>query len=181
MRIFYISPYRTDKNIGKSINEAVKAIDFMGDDWFVLTDHDTLWLLPDSKAQVERILDGTDFDILGCMTNRIRSAEQLIGGRFNEDDRIGEHIKIAASCQATGGNKVVSARGVLGAFMLCFRVSVFMKSGGFHEGVLNFDSIFCREAIHNGFKVGIMQGVYVWHSYRLGSINPKQHTSHLTL
>lgn len=164
-----------------AINEAVKAIEFSHDDWFCLTDHDTLFLLPDTKAQIAEILSVTDYDVLGCMTNRIRSAEQLIGGRFNEDDRIREHISIARGCQAVAGNTIVTARRPLGAFMLCFRASVFMKVNGFREGVLNFDSIFCREAVHAGFHTGIMRGVYVWHSYRLGSVNPKQQTSHLIM
>lgn len=181
MSVHYISPYRCDKNIGLAINEAIKAITFNADDWVILTDHDMLWLLPDSKAQVERILAETDFDVLGCMTNRIRSKEQLVGGVFNEDDRVREHIRIAEKCREVGGNSVKTANGCVAAFMMAFRASVWAYTGGFTENAINFDRLFCDQARTGGAKIGIMQGVYVWHSYRLMSSNPKQQTSHLTI
>lgn len=180
----YISPYRPDLNIGKAINDAVEQITAYprdaNKDWIVLTDHDTLWLLPDSKAQVERILATTEFDVLGCKTNRIRSKEQLISGFFNEDDRIREHIRIAKDAQRIGGDMVLPARGPVAAFMLCFRVSMWQAVGGFTETALNFDSLFSYEALRvRPGCVGIMQGVYVWHSYRITSKNARNDSSHL--
>lgn len=181
MQIHYIQPYSTEKNIGKAINEAInRLLPCDGSDWIVLTDHDMLWLLPDSKAQVERILRGTNYDILGCMTNRIRSVEQLVGGRFSEDDRIREHIRIAETCRANAGDHVKPATGVVAAFMLCFQVNLWVRVGGFVEGVLNFDTQFCWEAQKIAeARIGIMAGVYVWHSYRLMSKNPKAECKHL--
>lgn len=179
MKTFYISPYRTDKNFGLAINEAVKAINYAPDDWFCLTDHDTLWLLPDTKAQIERILQTTPYDVLGCMTNRIRSKEQLVGGYFNPDDRIKEHIRIAELCQSAGRDMVVEAKGVMAAFMLYFRVSAWEKAGGFAEVAINFDTIFNQACRAQGLRIGLMRGVYVWHSYRLQSRIPLQDVTHL--
>jgi hypothetical protein len=180
MRIWYISPYSTEKNIGLALNEMIKQLNATPDDWIVHLDQDAMWLLPDSKAQVERILSVTDFDILGCMTNRLRSPEQLVGGRFNEDDRIREHIRIAQECRDNAGDMVVPARGVMAAFMLCFRVSVWEKVGGFVQDSINFDTQFNREAqLICEAKIGLMKGVYVFHGYRLWSKNPKQDCNHL--
>lgn len=181
MAIHYISPFRTDKNIGKGINDAIQNLRYAPDDWIVLTDHDTLWLLPDSKAQVERILATTNFDILGCMTNRIRSPEQLIGGKFIENDSIRDHIVLAEKCRENAGDYVKEAHNAVAAFMLCFRVSVWHKVGGFVENVLTFDSEFCRQArLICKAKVGIMCGVYIFHIYRLMQKNPKNFIKHLT-
>lgn len=179
MKVQYIQPYSVEKNIGKSINDAINALKYTTDDFICLTDHDTLWLLPDSKAQVERILQTTPYDVLGCMTNRIRSKEQLVGGYFNPDDHIRGHIEIAEQVRLSGGNLVVDAQGVMAAFMLCFRVSAWSEVGGFVEEAVNFDSIFnqmCRSA---GMRIGLMKGVYVWHSYRLTSRIPLQDVTHL--
>lgn len=181
MKIHYVSPFSCEKNIGGAINDAIEAIDYSPfEDWIVLTDHDVLWLLPGSKAQVERILAATTYDVLGCMTNRIRSREQLVGGLFNEDDRIREHIKIAETCRENAGDTIKECySGVVAAFMMCFRVSVWEKVGGFEEGTVTFDSVFCRWARELGYKIGIMSGVYVWHSYRLNQKNPKSYIQHL--
>lgn len=49
-KIWYFQPYATDLNIGKSYNEHCTV---MGpDDWCVLTDHDTMYLHPKTKAQI---------------------------------------------------------------------------------------------------------------------------------
>jgi len=183
MNVHYISPYRPDKNIGLAINEAVKALipgTVYYDEWIVHIDQDAMWLLPDSKAQVERILTATPYDVLGCMTNRIRSREQLVGGVFNEDDRIREHIKIAEACRANAGDMVKECySGVVAAFCTCFRVSVWETVGGFEEGTITFDSVFCRRSRELGYKIGIMSGVYIFHNYRLNQTNPKNYIQHL--
>lgn len=177
MKLHWISPYRSDKNIGAAINEAIMDVRYCPGDWICLTDHDVLFLLPDSKAQIERILlSETEFDVLGCMTNRIRSKEQLIQGFFNNDDCIRNHIQIADLLQS---DAVIPARGVMAAFMLCFRVSVWEKVGGFAEGVINFDTLFNSACRNAGFKIGLMKGVYVWHSYRIMSKVPLQDCTHL--
>lgn len=185
MKIHYIQPFSVEKNIGGAINNAIAEIMSVQlaqehDSWIVLTDHDMLWLLPDSKTQVEAILHETDYDILGCMTNRIRSKEQLYGGVFSEDDRIREHIRIAQVCRDNAGNLVKPANGPVAAFMMCFKYTIWHNVNNFVENVINFDKQFCDEArrICNA-KVGIMQGVYVWHSYRLWSKNARQDHSHL--
>jgi hypothetical protein len=181
VKIHYISPYSyPEKNIGGAINDAVRQLNASPDDWIVHMDMDAMWLLPDSKAQVERILSQTSYDVLGCMTNRVGSAEQLVGGYFNEDDRIRNHIDIARHCRTNAGDLVKRAQGVVAAFMMCFRMSAWQAVGGFVEDVLNFDTLFCWEVVRvcpGG--VGIMQGVYVFHQYRLMSTNPRRDARHL--
>lgn len=179
MKIFYISPYRTDKNFGLAINQAINDLRYQPDDWIVHVDHDCMFLLPDSKAQVERILQSTPYDVLGCITNRIRSKEQLVDGYFNPDDHIRNHIEIAEQVRLSAGDLVVDAKGVMAAFMLCFRVSAWEKAGGFVEGPVNFDTVFCGAVRAAGLRIGLMRGVYVFHAYRIMSNIPLQDVTHL--
>lgn len=180
MKIWYISPYSTEKNIGGCINETIKQLNAAPEDWVVHVDQDCLWLLPDSKAQVERILMATEYDILGCMTNRLRLPDQLVGGKFIDNDKIRDHIVIAEKCREMWGDQVKTATGVVAAFMLCFRVDLWQRVGGFVENVLNFDAQFCWEAQKIcEAKIGIMTGVYCFHAYRLMSKNPKNDIKHL--
>jgi len=183
MNIHYIQPYRADKNIGKAINDAIEQISAPPRDcdghWVCLTDHDMMWLLPDTKAHVEEILYTTEYDVLGCMTNRLRSPEQLVGGRFNEDDRIREHIRIAGECWQNAGPMVVDAQGVMAGMMLCFRIRAWEAVGGFVEDTPCFEWHFDFETRKMGFKVGLMKGIYIFHAYRLWSNHPKTDTKHL--
>lgn len=181
MNIHYIQPYSVEKNIGAAINKAIESLNCNSEDWVVNIDHDVLFLLPDTKAQIERILAETTYDILGCMTNRIRVREQLYGGYFNENADIRAHMAVARECRANGGNLVLRSReGVVAGFLLCFKRSTWKAIGGFKEGTIDFDRVFCRTAVCAGMTVGIMKGVYVFHMYRLWSTNPKNTISHLT-
>jgi GT2 family glycosyltransferase len=176
--IHYIQPYSREKNIGGAINSAIRQLNAHPSDWVVLTDHDVLWLLPDSKAQIENILLTTNFDVLGPVTNRLALNAQLHEGVFDVYD-IREHIKVAKERQQQCGNHVQQFDNFLAAFCLCFRVSTWQKLGGFTENDIQFDSIFCIKAQASGMKLGLMLGVYLYHLYRTGSDNPRTDYKHL--
>ena len=179
MKIHWICPYRIDKDLGRGTNDAVSVLKTEKEDWIGLTDYDTLFLLPETKKNIESIIRIGNYDVLGCLTNRIGAAEQRLGGYFNEDDRILYHMQLARNAWRDKGTQVLPASGPLAAFMLCFSMSAYQKCGGFIEGQLNFDSLFSQRARKSGLRLGIMQGIYVWHSYRLGSDNPRADYKHL--
>lgn len=176
MSIHYISPYRTDKNIGKAINDAIRQLNAEDGDWICHIDQDTLWLLPDSKLQLEDTLECTDYDILGPITNRLGSNTQLVAGAFDETDIL-EHVHIAKSYADVNYGKEVPTNETLAAFCLCFRVSIWKALGGFQENDLQFDWLFSEMAKKMGFKLGIMTGIYLFHIYRLNK--NKDDYSHL--
>lgn len=163
MNIHFLSPYREDKNIGKAINDAVRQLNPAVDDFIVLCDQDMMWLLPDSKAQVMQTLRFTQFDILGCMTNRVGLPWQVASG-MAEEDSLRAHIEKAKELQHREGAVVGVDR--VAAFMMCFRVALWRRLGGFAEDRLNFDLLFCDRAKRAGYSVGVMQDVYVLHIYR---------------
>ena len=167
--IHYISPYRVDKNIGKAINDAIKQISPDDEDWIVHCDHDILWLLPESKQQLENILSTTEFDVLGPLTNRLGSKTQLYHEEFSEETDILEHIQIAKDFIKGNYAEIKPLKdGVLAAFCLCFKVKTWKKLGGFAENTLQFDWHFSENARKMDFKLGIMTGIYVYHLYRTG-------------
>lgn len=164
----FISPYRTDKNIGKAINDNITQLSLNDDDWVIHCDQDVLWLLPDSKAQLIGILSDTTFDILGAITNRLGMQHQLVHDMFNETDIL-KHIEVAKTMQSLNSNVVVETDQVLAAFCLCFRVGTWKKLGGFRENSIQFDIFFSHNAVSLGMKLGIMAGVYLLHLYRLST------------
>ena len=131
-----------------------------------------MWLLPDSKAQLEEVLAETEFDILGSATNRLGSKTQLVltyeGQKVFDNTDILFHINIANEIRKINGNETLSTNEILAAFCLCFRVRTWKALGGFQENNLLFDWYFSEMAKKMGFKLGIMTGIYVYHLYRTG-------------
>lgn len=176
--IHYISPFRSDKNLGKAINDAIEYFPHL-DDWIVMVDQDVLFLRPDSKAQIEEILETTDYDLLGCMCNRLGASYQRVPGMFEETDVL-QHIECANILHNENYGKVRFVRHDLAAMVLCFKVSTWSKLRGFTENALNFDILFSHAARANKMKLGLMIGVYVFHLYRLGQPgNAKDNYQHL--
>ena len=70
--IYYFSPFNSQKQIGKSHNEHCSLVP-NDDDWICITDSDVLFLRPDTKTQIEEIMNihGDKFQVFGCLTNRI--------------------------------------------------------------------------------------------------------------
>lgn len=168
--IHYINAYDStaSKDIGGAINKAIIQLNADDDDWIVNNDADTLWLLPDSKVQLENILSDTTFDILGAITNRLGMQHQLVHDMFNETDIL-NHIEVAKTMQSLNRNIVVETDQVLAAFCLCFKVATWKKLGGFREKSIQFDIFFSHNAVSLGMKLGIMAGVYLLHLYRLST------------
>lgn len=181
MAIHYIQPYdkTSPPNIGGAINSAIKQLNADPNDFVVLLDHDVLFLRPDSKKQLEEILETTDYDILGPVTNRLSMVHQLVSGMFGATD-IKEHIKCANALHDANYGKVIPVNDILAAFCLCFRVSTWQKLGGFKENSLQFDSLFSCAARSLKMKLGIMVGVYCFHLYRMwNETNPTRDIKHL--
>lgn len=173
--IHYISPYSTTKNIGQSINQAIHQLNASEDDWIVHIDQDCMFLLPDTKARIERILSTTEYDILGAVTNRLAMPYQLVNGMFDVWD-IREHVKVAKQLES---DVVQPYMHILAAFCMAFRVETWRKLGGFSQNTITFDTDFCLMAERMGMKKGLMVGCYVFHAYRPLSDNPKSDIKHL--
>lgn len=176
--IHYISPFRSDKNIGKALNDAITQLNANEDDFIVHIDQDALFLRPDSKMQLEQILAETEYDILGPVTNRLSMPHQVIEPMFDISDMT-EHIKVANYQHDNHYGKVIPTNDILAAFCLCFRVSTWRELGGFTENCIQFDSIFSCDAVNKGYKLGILPGIYVFHLYRMWSDNARYDIKHL--
>ena len=180
MSIHYISPYdAVNKNIGGAINKSIEQLNINSSDWIVHIDHDVLFLRPDSKAQLEHILQTTKYDLLGPLTNRLAQRYQLVPDMFGVTD-IRAHVDIANGLHTSHYGQTQSTPNVLAAFCLCFRKSVW-DACRFRESSLQFDSQFSIAAKRAGFRAAIMTGLYVFHAYRLWSTNPRQDIRHLQM
>lgn len=150
------------------------------DDWICITDSDVLFLLPDTKKQIEDIISkhGKEYEVFGCLTNRIASSHQRYLGVFDETN-IMYHKKIAKILKETFYDVVYETTINIAGFMMIFQKKTWEKYR-FSENSIRFDSEFTGKVKAGGGRLAVMQGVYVFHDYRLGHENPMHYIKHLT-
>lgn len=172
--IFDITPFRSDKNIGKAYNERIKLLP--KDFWIIIRDADCMYLTPDYGNIIEQIIIdyGAEYDVIGAMTNRLGNDEMCYGGKFSDDMDIRNHIIIAQKVKKDKGIKEVD---ICAGFFMMFKKSTWEKVQGFSENILDApytDKRFCTKIKNSGGKIGIAQNLYLFHAYR-----PWEHTREL--
>ena len=182
--VHHITPGRSDKNIGKAINDIVKSLP--DNDWICLRDIDTMPMYHEKFfTQCEQIAIKGEFDLVGCITNRLGLNRQLYKNEFSENSDILTHREIAVNLYEKHGSTVKKVTTTIGGVMMLFPKSVWKKVGGFDEGSIVsskgnfFDFDFCQKVKKNRFKIGVADGIYLFHFYRFGKENPTRATKHL--
>ena len=180
MTITRITPFATDKNYGGAINEACAR--FNDDEWILLTDGDVTFLTPDWGKQIADVIQthGDRYDLYGCVTNRLAQPTQRYKGEFSDNHDMLHHYAIAKELERTLYAEVTDItkhRVIAGMFML-FRKSLWNRIK-FKENTLHFDSLFSKEVVRQGGKLGLIEGLYVYHFYRGWSDKPRFEVSHL--
>jgi hypothetical protein len=179
-RIWYISPYASDLNIGREYNEQIAQLP--ADDFICIVDQDVMFLHPKTKQQIEHIVrykaDG--FDLLGCWTNRLGYGYQLPNGQREKERDPVYHYKMADKAHMCAYGVVREVEHPIAGFLMLFPRTTWEKTP-FHENQLNFDYQFSHMIRKRGGRIGMMDGVYVYHYYRMHVPgNPHLDISHLT-
>jgi hypothetical protein len=177
-KVWHFSPYSLTKNFGQSINEYCALVP--PGDWIAITDGDVCRLLPEWGIQIYDIAveaGNEGYELIGCMTNRLRQTYQLVPGMFNESD-VKVHYKEALIRNAQFYDEIEHIKAPIAGFFMLFPQSVWAKYR-FQEGTECFDTIFSNKIMRKGGKIGLAKGLYLYHAYRLWSDDPKNDTKHL--
>lgn len=187
MEVHHITPGRPDKNFGKAINTLVKHLP--DEDWICLRDLDTMPTIPtgDYLQIVHEIAETTEFGVVGAMTNRQGLGWLCYGGKISKNWDMKEHFRIGRELRDKHGSDTIMSHGnsgVAGTFML-FSKKTWKRVDGFSEGgvrvkknlMLDYD--FCMDVKLSGLRMGVAQGIYIFHSYRPDSPNPMTDIQHL--
>lgn len=177
MKVHLLIPYALDKNLGRAYNEAMTLLP--DEDWACLMDYDVQLLTPDAGKIVHEYASRAKPDqLLTCFTNRIStlSNPQLLGGTVNEDSDMRHHIGHAEKqrqylYQVTPINKDIS-----GMLMLINKKLWLQFFFSEDKKCLGVDTEYNRRIRAAGKSIMRMDGLYVWHAYRLiNGINDKTH------
>lgn len=182
--IHYFTPYNTDGNIGKAMNEHCALVQDP-EAWIAVMDGDILFPNPQWGKLVEQAIQnhGKDYSLIGCVTNRVGGEHQCVDGMFGEMDILKHYEK---SMEISSSNVIpLGDKGVAGYFML-FQKKTWTKAGGFTEDTRfshQFDTVFNKSVRRIGGKLGLMTGLYALHLYRIQSGNnraeARKNISHL--
>lgn len=182
MKIFYLTPFATDLNIGREYNEQIEALP--DDCYCVIRDGDTLFMRSDWGNQIEDIIrkHGDKYKLIGCMTNRLRANHQLFRGQFSNDGDISHHVDIANTLYDHFYDQVEPTTYVAGLCMI-FHKSTWQQVK-FRENSNLFDKEFntdIRMKFGGRTPIGLAKGLYVFHLYRWGSKDPYNDINHLKM
>lgn len=177
-RVWYSTPFSPEKNIGKAYNEFCAMVP--DNDWICLQDGDSMFLRPDWGAQIEEIIrkHGKDYDLFGCVTNRLNSDKQRPFPADFDNPDILHHKGIADKLYNENYSDVKPHKELIAGLMMLFPKSIWNKVK-FKEKSIYFDTEFCRDLVKRGGKIGLMTGLYVLHFYRWDQENPRTYKKHL--
>lgn len=179
--IWYSTPYASDGNIGRAYNEFCSLVP--GDnDWIVLRDGDCMFVTPNWGRQIEEVLrtHGDTYQVYGAMTNRIRSLHQRVKpDMFNETD-MHKLVQKGFDLEKENWGQVSDGGSGVAGFFMAFRKSTWQKSP-FREHEKAFDTLFCKDVVRKGGKIGLMTGLFLLHEYRMWSPKPMEDIAHLAV
>jgi len=175
-----IVPYSLDKNLGKAYNDAMALIP--DGDHICFRDGDTCWLTPDYGIHLSEYVKMYPNVILTCWTNRIheKSEQQMPVIRDNANMR--EHLVIAET-QLSMLYGVTQLQGFVSGFCMVVPKSIWVNHKFAEKQVyenrgpfnlLGVDNDFTNRVRAAGVPVLRMDGLYLWHTYRLLT-GSKQH------
>lgn len=177
VKVNIMTPYAVDKNLGRAYNQAMSMI---GDDEYgCLIDYDVQLLTPDAGQILHRYAEMYPDALLTCFTNRVHpcNKQQLRNSCISNDTNIINHIRIA-EIKKQELFKVTEIRQHLSGFLMLMSKSLW-KEVPFTEDkmCLGVDTDYFERLQAAGKKVLRMDGLYVWHTYRL--LNGITNKSHL--
>lgn len=168
MRVWFRTPYSTEKNLGKAYNEEMELIP--DGDAACFTDGDILFLTPDFGDIITKYYQQYPNSVLTCWTNRIH---QLAKDQFKNEiisTNVKDHLTVKQGCTTA-----TNIEGPVSGFLLVVPKAVWQKHR-FSEvnkynpdqpNLLGVDNEWTNRIRQNGIQVKRMNGVYVWHTYRL--------------
>jgi GT2 family glycosyltransferase len=177
MKVHFVIPYSLEKNLGQAYNETMAALP--DGDWACLMDYDVQLLTPDAGRIVHEYATRAKPDqLLTCFTNRVStlSQPQLLNGIVNENSDMRHHIGMAEQQRRFLYQTTSITRDISGMLMLMNKHlwSEFQFSED--KKCLGVDTEYNRRIRAVGKTIMRMDGLYVWHAYRLiNGIHDKTH------
>lgn len=174
--LYVIEPYSLNKNLGEAYNDHIRH--YSADDWLCIKDVDTTFLTPDAVRHIHEYTQlYPDTGLFTCFTNRVANREQLLGGLISNVEGMKTHLRIAINQKRYLYEYKELVKPISG-FLMVVKKSTWDEIK-FSEDMmcLGVDNDYHNRLVSAGKSVRRMNGIYVWHTYRL--LVGKSNKSHL--
>lgn len=176
MQVHVLIPYSLDKNLGKAYNESMRLIP--DGDAACFIDWDVQFLTHDAIRIIHQYFAEHPDCLLTCFTNRVSkySIKQLLRGQISEDTDMRSHYALAEAQKAQLYCTTRILRDISGMLMVIPK-SLWIQHPFPENGqCLGVDTMYGRQLLAAGKKILRMDGLYVFHGYRLMTgVKDKRH------
>jgi GT2 family glycosyltransferase len=161
-------PKTEAQDLGKAYNTFMSILD--DNDWACFLDHDAMFTTVNWYHQIEDIINqNPNVGVFTAITNRIGNPHQRYIEKSN--DRIHDiklHRAIGKTVQERYKTSVkdLTDSQLISGVVLVIKKKTWQEVGGFKCGFLGVDNDIHQKCKNHGYKVLLMQGVYVYHWYR---------------
>jgi hypothetical protein len=162
--MIFVTPYRLDKNLGKAYNDIMR----MSDETVCFIDGDTMFLTPDFGHLIDDYHRRFPETVLTCRTNRIHPLSKQLDGKMDEECDVRKLL-----CKAEERKRLRTVTEIKPGEAMSGLLMVVPKKVWHHVpfketgGCLGVDSQFRKDLHSNGIKIYIMDGIFIFHQYRL--------------
>jgi hypothetical protein len=168
-KVWHFQPYSITRNLGEEYNNYMRLIP--DSDSCCFTDGDVLHLVPTYGQIIHEYAQAYPNAVLTSYTNRIH--ELAKGQLLPISNEIKPCIEYAEGIK--GKREVTEINGSVSGFLLVVPKHIwkrfpFPETNQYKPGqpnLLGVDNGFTNQVRANGIKVLRMEGLFVWHSYRL--------------
>lgn len=175
--VWYFLPVSNTKNLAQAYNDYAAKI-HNPDDWLVFQDRDVMYLTHDYFEIIEETIKANpQYSMFTCLTNRVGNLQQCYGGEISENADMLFHEEIASRLAREKRTDVENSIKVISGMVMIIQKKTWDLIGGAgSRGLLGVDNFISRKVLNLGKKIGIMQGLYVLHYYRLrNGVRDKSH------
>lgn len=182
IQVHHITPARADKNFGLAVNQAIEGLPEQ--DWICLRDIDTVPPYHEEfiKQCEELANNPKGFSLIGCMTNRLGLPWQLVPNMFTEKN-MDVHRAKAKELSQIKSIKPLNGLQIVGGLLMLFSKDTWRKAGKFPEGGIEIKGKFVdyhfSKAVSKFGKLGIAEGIYLFHLYRWDAKDTRTAKDHL--
>lgn len=167
--VHYMMPFSMNKRVGEVYNQACSRVP--DGDWICIMDQDVLFDLGQNPQHIvsDAIRKYPDTDLFGCYTNRVGLKWQLLGEEADKNSDLLHHIEIARE-RARLDTCTQVDKPIAGFFML-FNKKLWETvkfQTHLEEKKVFFDWDFSQKILKSGGKIRLIDGLYVFHRYRMG-------------